>query len=131
MVPSTRGMRSYIEVSYPYVPQSKSSGISDALGLFVRSLRKETNGTDEIERTNKRVLSNLISNGHISQSSIIWDDDKISRIYGLRVDADGRIKYDKHKSPERKQPLYMAVDATKVNLSELKNAIIRAKETAV
>lgn len=121
--------RSCIEVSYGSLTPDKQS--KDPLDLFVWSLRNCKRGTDEIERTNKRVLSNLISNGHISKSSIIWNDDKISKIYGLRVDNEGRIKYDKHKSPERKQPLYVAADATKVDLSELRNAIIRAKQAAV
>lgn len=125
-------MRSCIEVD----PRSNGSLTADGqdtdpLDLFVRSLRNGTKGTDEIERTNKRVLSNLISNGHISRSSIIWNDDKIYKIYGLKVDDQGRIKYDKQKSHEQKRPLCINADATKVDLSEIRSAVIRTKQAAV
>jgi hypothetical protein len=125
-------MRSCIEVDPKYNGSLTADGQdTDPLDLFVRSLRNGTKGTDEIERTNKRVLSNLISNGHISRSSIIWNKDKIYKIYGLKVDDQGRIKYDKQTSHEQKQPSYINADATKVDLSEIRSALIRTKQAAV
>ena len=99
----------------------------DPFELFVVLLKEESNATEEVKATNKNVIINLLSNGHISKSSIIWQNDRIVKIYGLKVGADGRIKYEKHRSPERKPPINVA-DAHKVNFTELKNAIIRVKQ---
>lgn len=125
--------RSYIEVGSEAYPESSSYLKEDPLQLFAFMLRQKYGGTDESERFNVRLLEGLIKKGKIPKSSIIWHDDIISRIYGFKVDQDGNIEYDissLNNSPSRSPKRYVT-SAPQIDMSALKNAIIRSKQVAI
>lgn len=119
--------RSYIEANRHITIHEK-----DPIKAFVKSIRtiEKYKCTDEIEQTNYKVLKNFINNGHIPKSGIIWKNDTICRIYDIKVDNTGRIKYDKQR-PIDKPSVYAAIEATEINLCSVKNAIIKAKQAVV
>ena len=126
-------LRSYIEIDLQLADLGSlalAASHYDPIKTFVNLVRQKYKCTDEIENTNYKVLKNFINNGHISKSSIIWKNDIIYKIYDIKVDNTGRIKHDKQKPPD-KPSVYVAVKATEVNLLELKNAILRAKQAAI
>ena len=73
-------------------PYIEVDDLSDPIRLFVYMLN---NDRCDVTEDNITLLKTLISNGHIARSSIIWNNNHISRIYGLRVGDDGRITYER------------------------------------
>ena len=120
--------RSYIEVGYC------AEESEDPVRLFASMLREKYGGTEETEEYNRRLLDNLIQKGHIAKSSIIWHQDRITKIYGFKVDDSGKIEYDifGSHSPEKKTKARTYVTNTnKVDISAVRNAILRSKQTAI
>lgn len=105
------------------------SPVHDPIEIFVSTVRSKHGGTQEVYRANLMLLRSLISNGHISKPSIIWDNDCICKIYGIRLDGESRIVYDKAQrrqdSAVRDEPKAMSV-----NLSSLREAVLREKRWA-
>jgi hypothetical protein len=118
----------------PYIEVETGSGglTADPIGLFAHMLRLKHGGTKEAEESNRKLLEGLIQGGHIPKSSIVWHDDRVSRIYGFSVDDRGRIKYSSPSrgSPKRTAKTYVA-DVPDVDMSVLRNAIIRSKQMAI
>ena len=102
----------------------------DPLQLFVSMLREGHGGTDETERSNYNLLDDLINNGKIAKSNIIWHNARISRIYGLKIGHDGNIEYDRTRSPDRLVKQY-TTGAQPIDMLALKNAIIKSKQVAI
>lgn len=117
--------RSYIEVGY-------RAGSEDPLGHFVSLLREKHDSSTEIEEYNCRLLGNLIKRGKIPKSSIIWHQDKIIKIYGFKVDKDGKIEYDLvgNNSPDRRTKQYVS-NSPHIDMSAVRNAIIRSKQAVM
>ena len=117
--------RSYIEVEY-------RSGDGDPIREFASLLREKHGASEETEEYNRRLLENLVQKGQIPKSSIIWYQDKITKIYGFKVDDTGRILYDLtgSHSPDRRAKAYVT-NAPNIDMSAVRNAILRSKQTPV
>ena len=125
--------RSYIDVGvYP-----GTIGEEDPLELFAYMVReKYRKGTEKAQKSNKKLLESLISKGQIPKSNIIWNphNDSISRIYGFKVDSEGYIQYDiaGSNSPNRtSRKERVDTDRSYIDISALRNAIVRSKEIAI
>ena len=117
--------RSYIEVEY-------RSGDGDPIREFASLLREKHGAGEETEEYNRRLLENLVQKGQIPKSSIIWYQDKITKIYGFKVDDTGKILYDLtgSHSPDRRAKAYVT-NAPNIDMSAVRNAILRSKQTPV
>lgn len=126
--------KSYIDVGfYP-----GSTDEEDPIELFVYMVReKYKKGNEKIQKLNKELLEDLISKGHIPKSNIVWNphNDSISRIYGFKVDNEGYIQYDTagNHSPNRNYRRVEKVETERsyIDISALRNAIVRSKEIAI
>lgn len=125
--------RSYIDVGfYPGSTDDK-----DPVELFVCMVRnKYKKGTEKVQKLNKELLEDLISRGHIPKSNIVWNphNDSISRIYGFKVDNEGYIQYDTSgsNSPNRNyKKERVETERSYIDISALRNAIVRSKEIAI
>jgi hypothetical protein len=118
--------RSCIEVGY-----CADDG-SDPLKLFAYMLREKYGGNKEVEESNKALLEILIQRGQIPRSSIIWQQDKITKIYGFKVDNSGKIEYDitGSHSPDRRNKTYVA-NTSKIDMSAARNAILQSKQASI
>lgn len=118
----------------PYIEVDTGGGgvAKDPIGLFSHMLRLKHGGTEEVEESNKKLLEGLIQRGQIPKSSIVWHDERVSRIYGFSVDDRGKIEYSSPSrgSPKRVAKTYVA-DVPDVDMSVLRNAIIRSKQMAI
>lgn len=124
--------RSYIDVGV----YSGTTGEEDPLELFAYMVReKYGKGTEKVQQSNKKLLANLISKGQIPKSNIVWNphNDSISRIYGFKVDNQGYIQYDiaGSNSPNRKEKVDTTTERSYIDISALRNAIVRSKEIAI
>ena len=125
--------RSYIDVGV----YSGTTGEEDPLELFAYMVRERYGkGTEKAQQSNKKLLENLISKGQIPKSNIVWNpyNDSISRIYGFKVDNEGYIQYDiaGSNSPNRNKPKEKVdTDRSYIDISALRNAIVRSKEIAI
>ena len=117
--------RSYIEVEY-------RSGDGDPIRELASLLREKHGASEETEEYNRRLLENLVQKGQIPKSSIIWYQDKITKIYGFKVDDTGKILYDLtgSHSPDRRAKAYVT-NAPNIDMSAVRNAILRSKQTPV
>ena len=127
--------RSYIDVGfYP-----GSTDEEDPIELFTYMVRqKYKKGTEKVQKLNKELLEDLISKGHIPKSNIVWNphNDSISRIYGFTVDNEGYIQYNTSgsNSPNRthkKEKVEVETERSYIDISALRNAIVRSKEIAI
>lgn len=118
--------RSYIEVGYC------AKGSSEPLKQFSSLLREKYGGTDDVEEYNEKLLENLIRKGHIPRSSVIWHQDKIIKIYGFKVDEEGKVAYDiaGSHSPDRKAKTYVT-NTPNIDMSAVRNAILRSKQASI
>jgi len=116
--------RSYIEVGY-------REGSEDPLQQFVSLLREKHGSSMEIEEYNLKLLSNLTKIDKIPKPSIIWHRDRIIKIYGFKVDNNGKIEYDlAGNSPDRKAKQYVS-NSPHINMSDVRNAILRSKQAVM
>lgn len=120
--------RSCIEVGYC----DNSDDSSDPLKLFAYMLKEKYGGNKEVEESNKKLLEILIQKRHIPRSSIIWQQDKITKIYGFKVDNSGKIEYDitGSHSPDKRNKTYVA-NTLKIDMSAAKNAILQSKHASI
>jgi len=118
--------RSYIEVGY------RAGENGDPLRLFASMLREKYGGDEEVEESNQKLLQNLVQRGQIPKSSIIWHQDKITKIYGFKIDDSGKIEYDitGSNSPDRRTKTYIT-NTPKVDMSAVRDAILRSKQAAI
>ena len=126
--------KSYIDVGF----YQGSTDETNPIELFVYMVRaKYQKGTEKVNKLNKELLEDLISKGHIPKSNIVWNphNDSISRIYGFKVDDKGYIQYDTYSHSDKKCPSYKNVKAeterSYIDISALRNAIVRSKEIAI
>ncbi len=123
--------RSYIEVGYRDVQSADRP--DDPLRQFASSLRDKHGGDEEVEEYNFRLLENLVERDQIPKSSIIWHQDKITKIYGFKVDNGGKIAYDiegSHSPDRRKAKTYVA-NTPSIDMLAVRNAILRSKQASV
>jgi hypothetical protein len=94
-------------------------------------LREKYGGTEETEEYNRRLLESLTQKGQIAKSSIIWQQDKITKIYGFKVDSSGKIEYDIYgsHSPEKKKTYI--TNTNKVDMHAVRNAILMSKQASI
>lgn len=113
--------------------------MKDPIQLFAHMLGVQNGVGSDAEEHNRKLLETLIQKGHISKTSIIWHDNKISKIYGFKIGDNGKIEYE---SPQRKVSpkkttaganAYVAVaDARpQIDVLSLQNAILRSKQMAI
>jgi len=126
--------RSYIDVGV----YSGTTGEEDPLELFTYMVRKKYGkGTEKVQKSNKKLLESLYTKGQIPRSNIVWNpnNDSISRIYGFKVDNEGYIQYDigsGSNSPNRsRKEQEVSTDRSYIDISALRNAIVRSKEIAI
>ena len=114
------------------VDTGNSGMTDDPINLFAHMLRLKYNSTQDVEEYNRRLLESLMRKGHIPKSNIVWRDEKVAKIYGFKIDSSGRIEYDSStkSSPKRVTKTY-AASIPEVDLSMLKDAVIRAKQMAI
>ena len=119
--------RSCIEVD------TGDNGITDdPISLFAYMLKVKYNSTMEVEEYNRRLLDKLMRKGQIPKSNIVWRDEKVAKIYGFKIDSSGKIEYDtpSKSSPKKVKKVY-ATSIPDVDISVLKDAIIRSKQMAI
>lgn len=117
--------RSYIEVEY-------RSGDGDPVRQFASLLREKHDASEKTEEYNRQLLENLVQRGQIPKSSIIWYQDKITKIYGFKIDDTGKILYDltDNNSPDRRARTYFT-SSSDIDMSAVKNAVLLSKQTPV
>ncbi len=125
--------RSYIDVGvYPGKTDEE-----DPLELFTYMVRNiYGKGTEKVQKSNKKLLESLITKGKIPKSNIVWNphNESISRIYGFKIDDEGYIQYDLtgSNSPKRdSKKEKVNTDRSYIDISALRNAIVRSKEIAI
>ncbi len=125
--------RSYIEVPTTSAALPGEVRIldieEDPLTRFVSLLKEKHNSSKQTTEYNLTLLNNLIEKRKIQKSSIIWHHDNITKIYGFRVDDNGKIGYDivGNNSPEKKTKQYVS-SSPSINMEAVKNAILRSKQ---
>lgn len=122
--------RSYIEVPTTSEAEVRLLDIEeDPLIRFVSLLKQKHNSSKQTTEYNLTLLNNLIKKRKIQKASIIWNKENITKIYGFIVDDNGKIGYDivGNNSPERKTKQYVS-SSPSINMSAVKNAIIRSKQ---
>lgn len=120
--------RSYIEV--PTTSEAEVRLIEeDPLTRFVSLLKEKHNSSKQTTEYNLTLLHNLIKKRKIQKASIIWNQENIAKIYGFRVDDNGKIGYDivGNNSPEKKTKQYV-LSSPSINMSAVKKAILRSKQ---
>ena len=127
---SSRSMRPYIEVDTGRAAEGGTG--SDPIELFAHMLRVQRGDAPEIEESNRKLLKALVHKEQIPRSSIVWHNNRVSRIYGLKLDSSGRVQYGSPAkgSPKRTPKAYVA-DVEPINLSVLRDAIVRSKQMAI
>jgi len=115
------------------VDTGTSGRTGDPIGLFARMLREQHGGSDKVEESNKILLESLIRRGQIPRSSIVWHDEKVSKIYGFRVGEGGKIEYDSQSRSPQKKAIVQAhiAEVPQIDALVLKNAILRSKQMAI
>jgi len=84
----------FVEVRYP--ADNIHQAVQDPIEHFVLHL---PSSNADIRKRNVQSLKKLINNRYISQTSIIWSGNCISKIYGISLDEYGRLRYeDSHRS---------------------------------
>lgn len=115
----------------PYIEVDTGGGdaTADPIKLFSHMLRLKHGGTIEVEESNKRLLEGLIEKGLIPKSSIVWNGERVSRIYGFGVDDRGRIEYNlPSRSPPKKVARTYVPRVPQVDPSVVRNAVLRSKQ---
>lgn len=126
--------RSALEVN---VEAEETSSVSnkDPILVFVYMLMEQNKnkyrGNYETVITNKNLLECFVQNNYITKSSIIWKNGKISKIYGIKMNDDGIICYNRtpKRSPEKNTSKYVT-NNTKIDLSAIRNAVETVRETS-
>ena len=105
---------------------------NDPVSLFAYMLKVKYNSTEEVEEYNRKLLEDLMRMNQIPKSNIVWRDEKMAKIYGFKIDSSGRIEYDTQskRSPKKVKKVY-ATSIPDVDISVLKDAIIRSKQMAI
>ena len=107
----------------PYIEVNNTSSIlreDDPISVFVYMLNAQHD--DDVVEDNITLLKTLISKGHIVKSSIMWDNDHISKIYGLKVNDKGRIIYEKTPQSQDKG-VRVGTKLSSLDLSSLRRAV--------
>ena len=115
------------------VDTGNSALTNDPINDFAHMLRLKHNATEDVEEYNRELLETLMRKGQIPKSNIIWRGEKVAKIYGFKVNKEnGKIEYDTPSkgSPKKVTKAY-ATSIPEVDLSMLKDAIIRSKQMAI
>lgn len=100
----------------------------DPVNVFLDNLHLTQNITDpKVIEANKSLLTGLIHQGYISRTSIIWDNNCISKIYGISLDNNGYVQCHNKNHTERTVSLGNPIDDKEVD--SIKKAFLRAKQT--
>ena len=116
------------------VDTGASGRTSDPIKLFAHMVRLRYGGTEEVEEYNRRLLESLMQRGQIPKSSIVWHDEKVSKIYGFRAGPSGKIEYDSPSkgSPKRVAKAHVAPEAPPpIDVITLRDAILVSKQMAI
>lgn len=119
--------RSYIEVRADDVGADE-----EPLKQFASLLRERYGGAKKVEEYNEKLLESLVRRGQIPKSSIIWHQDKITKIYGFKVDEEGKIVYDitGSHSPDRRTKTYVT-NTPNIDMLAVRDAILRSKQASM
>jgi hypothetical protein len=110
-------MRPYVEAD---VRNATTSENSDPIKQFTHVLRLKHGGSEETEQYNVQLIKNLLENEHISRSNVVWKGSTVCKIYGIKMNDDGRVSYTKEgppPSPEKNKRKAFVTDATKVDFN--------------
>ena len=115
------------------VDTGDSNLTNDPINDFAHMLRLKHNAAEDVEEYNRELLETLMRKGQIPKSNIIWRGEKVAKIYGFKINKEnGKIEYDTPSkgSPKRVVKAY-ATSIPEVDLSMLKDAIVRSKQMAI
>lgn len=120
--------RSVVEVS---LDTQATTAAANPFYTFASMLKEQYGGDDVTTTANIEFLEFFIGHNYISKSSIIWHNGHIKKIYGIRLDNNGRIRYNKEvkKSPEKKKNNYVTANPNKIDMSAIRSAVARVKQT--
>jgi len=104
----------------------------DSVKKFLDYLHHKENISDtKVIEANKNLLTSLIQQKYISRSSIIWNRNDISKIYGISLDDKQYIQFHNRKDytekPIRNFDKVNSIDENEID--SIKKAFIRAKQT--
>ena len=117
--------------AYLGVNTDSGNTLSDPVKNFARSIRLQYGGTETTEKNNIELLEKLIYKNYISKASIIWtSNNTISKIYGIKVNADGTIQYHK-PSPEKKRPTFQVPSSPELDLSAIQHSIQQSQHKGI
>ena len=105
----------------------------DPVRDFALLLGERHGSKEDVNLYNIQLLEKLIEGNHIPKSSIIWQQGKIKKIYGFKVDDKGKIEYDlagSGNSPDRRAKKYIT-SIPPVDMFAVRNAIIKSKQAAM
>lgn len=126
--------RSCIEVKSPgHGPESPLCLPIDPVRNFALLLGERHGSKEDVNLYNIQLLEKLIEGNNIPKSSIIWQQGKIKKIYGFKVDDKGKIEYDlagSSNSPDRRAKKYIT-SIPPVDMFAVRNAIIKSKQAAM
>lgn len=123
--------RPYLEIDCPSInfqaKEPQENSVSDFLDYIHQ--KKNIKNTKIIE-ANKNLLTSLIKQNYISRSSIIWDKNYISKIYGISFDDNQYIQFHNRNDYTEKQSKVLSGNPIDDNeIHSIKKAFMRAKET--
>ena len=123
--------RPYLEIDCPNInfkaKEPQENSVSDFLDYIHQ--KKNIKNTKIIE-ANKNLLTSLIKQNYISRSSIIWDKNYISKIYGISFDDNQYIQFhNRDDYTEKKSKVLSGNPIDDNEIHSIKKAFMRAKET--
>lgn len=104
----------------------------DPVNDFLDCLHRKENIKDtRVIETNKTLLTSLIKKNYISQSSIIWDKNSISKIHGISFDNNQYIQFCKPKNKKNytEKTVSFGNNIEDEDVDSIKKAFLRAKQT--
>lgn len=126
--------RPYLEIDCPSINFHANSNLAqeNSVSDFLDYIHHKKNiKNTKIIEANKHLLTSLIKQNYISRSSIIWDKNYISKIYGISFDDNQYIQFhNKNDYTERQKSKVLSGNPIDDNeIHSIKKAFMRAKET--
>lgn len=112
--------------SYYYAKEEENS-----VNKFLDYIHHKENIKDtKVIEANKNLLTSLINRNYISPSSIIWDKNSISKIYGISFDDNQYIQFhNRNDYTEKNNKVSLGNPIDDSEIYSIRKAFMRAKET--
>lgn len=123
--------RPYLEIDCPSINLQAKKPQENSVNDFLDYIHQKKNiKNTKIIEANKNLLTSLIKQNYISRSSIIWDKNYISKIYGISFDENQYIQFHNRNDYTEKQSKVLSGNPIDDNeIHSIKKAFMRAKET--